>query len=140
MKSRSFKDLEIWKLGLDLAQVVYRMTGTFPTNEQFGLTSQIRRAAVSISSNIAEGWGRGTRANLANFVVIARGSANELESLCEVAYSLGLMAQEDRDLIVERLETFGKRSYAFLNSVKGYSVKESSANYGSLNDDWFSEN
>jgi len=130
MKSQSHKDLEIWRIGMDVAQIVYRMTASFPSEERYGFTSQIRRSAVSIPANIAEGWGRGTKANLANFVGIARGSACELECLCQLANSLGFLALEDTESILERLNAFGRKSYLFLSSLKSDVVREDIASYG----------
>jgi len=70
----------VWEKGINLVGLVYEITKLFPEEEKYGLTSQLRRAAVSIPSNIAEGWGRGTKANYANFLKIARGSLLEIET------------------------------------------------------------
>ncbi len=82
----SFKDLEVWKQGIDLVTEVYKLTGMFPSHEQFGLVSQMRRAAVSIPSNIAEGQGRKNVKEFIQFLYIAKGSLAELETqliICE---------------------------------------------------------
>ena len=75
-----FRDLVAWQLAYKLALSLYQATKTFPSDEKFGLTQQMRRAAVSISSNIAEGWGRGTTQDYLRFVGIARGSLHELQT------------------------------------------------------------
>jgi four helix bundle protein len=83
---KSFKDLEVWKRGIDLVEDIYNITATFPTNEQFGLVSQMRRAAVSIPSNIAEGQGRRNAKEFDQFLYIAKGSLAEIETqliICE---------------------------------------------------------
>lgn len=77
---RSFKELIVWQRAIELAQLVYELTRKLPAEEQFGLKSQMQRAAVSISSNIAEGHGRNSRKEFVQFLAIARGSATELES------------------------------------------------------------
>jgi len=70
----SYRELEVWKKGLNLVKLLYQMTEKLPENERFGLTSQIRRAAVSVPTNIAEGWGRETVKNYIQFLRNARGS------------------------------------------------------------------
>ena len=87
----SYKDLDGWQKAMELAERCYRITDRFPKAEQFGLTIQIRRAAVSIASNIAEGHNRRTRQAYANFVSIALGSQAELETQLELAVRLGLL-------------------------------------------------
>ncbi len=87
-KISSFRDLIIWQKGLEIAKEVYKITKTFPKEEIFGLTSQMNRSAVSISSNIAEGRGRGTRKDFINFLHIAQGSLFELETQILLAESL----------------------------------------------------
>ncbi len=82
---RTFRDLVVWNLGKTLAVDVYRATAGFPPAERFGLASQLRRAAVSVPSNIAEGWARNHRKEFANFVGIALGSLAELETQLEIA-------------------------------------------------------
>jgi four helix bundle protein len=77
----SYRELEVWKQSVDLVVDTYRLTRTLPPDERFGLVTQMRRAAVSIPSNIAEGYGRGTRGEYRNQLSVARGSACELETL-----------------------------------------------------------
>jgi len=94
-----------WRKGMDTAKAVYKLTATFPADERFGLVSQMRRAAVSIPSNIAEGFGRGRGVDNRRFLRMARGSVFELETQLELAGELGfgssqLMA-ETRTLVEE---------------------------------------
>ena len=93
--SRGFQGLRVWKCAVDLASVVYRVTERFPPGERFGLTSQLRRAAVSVAVNIAEGQGRSGVRSYAAFVDIAVGSLREVEALAAIAKSLGVLAQDD---------------------------------------------
>lgn len=102
MKTRCFRDLQVWQRSMELARNVYALTNNFPRSETFGLTSQIRRAAVSVPSNIAEGRGRLTDKSFAVFLAQARGSLYELETQIELAASLGFAdAQQAHSLISE---------------------------------------
>ena len=83
--NKPHKKLNAWSDAVDLAQQIYRVTERFPSNEQFGLTSQIGRAAVSIPSNIAEGAARQTKKEFLNFLHIAKGSLSELDTQLEIA-------------------------------------------------------
>lgn len=89
MRVQSYRDLRVWKTAIDLTLEVYRITESFPTSERFALTSQLRRAAVSVASNIAEGHARSTRGEYRNFLSIARGSAIEVEVQLFVAEQIG---------------------------------------------------
>jgi four helix bundle protein len=89
MKITSYRDLEAWQLGMDLAEAIYGLTRTFPREELFGLTSQLRRAAVAIPSNVAEGHRHGTVA-YRHYVTIALGSHAECETQLELASRLKL--------------------------------------------------
>ena len=91
----NFKNLEVAQAARSLTLRIYRETTTFPTHEQFGLTSQIRRAAVSIGANIAEGCGRGGDKELARFLTLSLGSSNELEYLLMLASDLGYLRDEE---------------------------------------------
>src|SRR6202046_5370066 len=84
----SFRDLQIWQKSMQLAVAVYRLTNKFPREEQYGLTSQIRRSAVSIPSNIAEGQGRASIGEFKQFLGIARGSTCEVQTQLEIARAL----------------------------------------------------
>ncbi len=86
---RSFRDLEVWQRSMELTVMVYRLTQKFPREEMFGITSQLRRAAVSIASNIAEGQGRLNTREFRQYLSIARGSNYELQTQMEIARSLG---------------------------------------------------
>ena len=85
MKRHNFKELHIWQLGMDIVDDVYQETKKFPKEEQFGLTLQIRKSAVSTPSNIAEGCGRGSEPQLVQFLNIAQGSSFELETQIYIA-------------------------------------------------------
>ena len=90
---KSHRDLVVWQRSMDLAVLTYELTQAMPKNEQYGLTSQMQRAAVSVSANIAEGNERGARKDYARFVSIARGSAVELETLFDLALRVKLLSQ-----------------------------------------------
>ena len=101
-KSRSYKDLEVWKLSISLVEDIYQATTKFPASEKYGLSQQIRRAAVSIPSNIAEGCGREGDPEFARFCIIARGSATELEYQLLLARDLKLIQSEDYESLSEQ--------------------------------------
>jgi four helix bundle protein len=88
---KDFRDLKVWTKAHELALAVYRATLSFPKEEMYGLTSQIRRASVSVPTNIAEGCGRGSDADLARFLQIAMGSASEVEYLLLLSRDLKFM-------------------------------------------------
>ncbi len=92
--AESFRDLHVWKRAIQMTVAVYRLTATFPREEQFGLTSQLRRASVSVASNIAEGYGRNSRGEYKHFVGIARGSNSEVETQLVISEELGLGGAE----------------------------------------------
>lgn len=85
----SFKDLVVWTRAVELSLAVYRLTTTFPSSEQFGLTNQLRRASVSVASNIAEGYGRSSRGEYVQFLGHARGSNFEIQTQVIIAEGLG---------------------------------------------------
>lgn len=89
-----FEKLDVWTKAVDFAGVIYRATQAFPDDERFGLTSQMRRASVSISSNIAEGSGRGSDKDFARFVQIAYGSLMEVVSQTKIAEAQSLLTKE----------------------------------------------
>ncbi|MCX2679752.1 four helix bundle protein [Galbibacter sp. EGI 63066] len=88
MKINSHKDLKVWQESMDLVEKTYKLTATFPSYEQYGLTVQMRRCAISIPSNIAEGSGRKGSKELVRFLYIAMGSLSELETQIEISYRL----------------------------------------------------
>lgn len=91
----NFEKLDVWHRAVELASVVYDVTNRFPADERFGLTSQMRRAVVSVSSNIAEGSSRSSRADFARFVELAVGSLYELLSQAYVARKQGFLSEDD---------------------------------------------
>lgn len=88
----SHKDLKVWQESMDLVVEVYKITKQFPKEELYALTSQMKRSAVSIPSNIAEGAGRKSKAEYCRFLYIALGSASELETQIEIAYRLNFLS------------------------------------------------
>lgn len=100
MVNRPHKNLEVWKKGMELVSLIYRVTAEFPREEIYGLTSQMRRAAVSIPSNIAEGAARYSQKEFLQFLNIAGGSQSELDTQIELAVSLGFIKAHDVDLLL----------------------------------------
>ena len=92
--AKSFRDLKVWNLAIDMTTLVYALTADFPKSEIYGLSSQMRRAAVSIASNIAEGSARGTKKDFKQFVSIARGSNCELQTQLLIATRLGFAKEQ----------------------------------------------
>lgn len=99
---KNFKDLLVWQKAHTLVIETYKITGQFPNLEKFGLTSQMRRAALSITSNIAEGFGRNTDKDKVHFLVMARGSSNELLSQYLVAYDLNFINSNDLAILEQK--------------------------------------
>ena len=95
----NFEKLDVWKKAIDFADLVYRVTRTFPTDERFGLTNQMRRAAVSISSNVAEGCSRLSRGDFARFIEIATGSVFEVVSQSFIGRQHRLLTEDDFKLL-----------------------------------------
>ena len=93
----NYKELEVWKLSMELVTDIYILTRKFPKEELFNLTSQLRRAAVSIPSNIAEGFGRGTNPQIVNFLGISQGSSYELETQLMVSKNLEYITTEEAE-------------------------------------------
>ena len=92
--NRNYRDLVVWQKAMDLVEIVYAVTANFPSDERFGLTSQVRRAAVSIPSNIAEGEGRRSRNEFGHFLSVAYGSLREVETQLLIAVRLGYAIAE----------------------------------------------
>jgi len=107
-KIESFRDLLIWQQSIELVTETYSLTRSWPKEELFGLTSQARRASVSIPANIAEGYGRESRASYLNFLRIAQGSLKEVETLLEVAVRVGIESEPRIRPLVNKCESVGK--------------------------------
>lgn len=115
---QSYRDLVAWKLATECCLEVYRITKEFPADERFGLVSQTRRAAVSIPSNIAEGYGRGRPSDYARFLRVARGSLFELESQLIIACRLGYVEQRKYQELEERLKECGRVLAGLIKSIE----------------------
>lgn len=112
------KKLDVWKLSMESAQTVYRLTAGYPTEEKFGLVSQMRRAAVSIPSNIAEGAARSSAKEFRNFLSIARSSLSELDTQLDLSQELGFLGPENRREVDALLIRIDKMLYALHRSTK----------------------
>jgi four helix bundle protein len=113
----NFRKLNVWTDSIDFAEQVYIRTGKFPAEEKFNLTSQLRRCAVSIPSNIAEGTGRNKDGELEHFIGIANGSAFELETQLVLANRLGYLQKEEFDELLQKLQSLQKQLYRFKESL-----------------------
>lgn len=91
MNVKTFRDLVAWQLAMTLSKSIYRATREMPADERFGLTLQMRRSSVSVPSNIAEGFGRQSRAELLKFLRTARGSLNELSTQYQLAFEMEML-------------------------------------------------
>ena len=107
-KINSYKELLVWQNAMELVILVYDLTKTFPDSEKFGLVNQMTRAAVSIPTNIAEGWVRASRKSYIQFLRISRGSIMELETLLELSNKLGFVEEGKMNSILDKIETTSK--------------------------------
>lgn len=111
-----FRSLLVYKRSVEFAKLVYRLTNHFPKEEQFGMTSQLRRAATSIMANIAEGAGRKTKKDFLRFLYIARGSLFECECFLEFAKEVGYINEEQHKYIEKKRGEVGYLLYKFILS------------------------
>ena len=115
--SANYRDLLVWQKGVDLVTDVYRDTGPFPRVEMFGLTSQMRRAAVSIPNNIAEGQGRLTKGEFQQFLGNARGSLYELETQIEIAARLKFLPRDRAEGLLGKSTEVSRMLNGLISSI-----------------------
>ena len=113
--THNFRELIVWKTSIELSTKIYQLTKAFPPSELYALTSQMQRAAVSISANIAEGAGRSTDKDFAHFLSIALGSAYELETECVLAHNFGYMSDIDNEEVNNQIVEVQKMLYNLMN-------------------------
>jgi len=118
------KKLDVWKLSMELSRVVYRLTTGYPSEERFGLVSQMRRAAVSVPSNIAEGAARDSNNEFRHFLSIARSSLSELDTQLDLSQDLGFIAETSRSEIDRLLTRIDKMLYALHQLKKRAATRE----------------
>jgi four helix bundle protein len=117
-KSRSFRDLEVWKLSIDFVKKIYQVTNTFPATENYNLINQIRRAAVSIPSNIAEGQGRSSAKEFKLFLAISLGSVAELETQLIIAGEIDYLTRNEVDPLLNILDRIRKMIKGLAKGIK----------------------
>ena len=115
---QSYRDLRVWQEGMTLAETCYRLTQPFPKEELYGMTSQIRRSAVSIPANIAEGCGRENRGEFIQFLRIAQGSLKELETHLLLALRVGFANPAAVEPVLLQCEKQGKQLRALIRSLQ----------------------
>lgn len=106
---RDYRDLEVWQNAMQVVELVYRLTQSFPASEQYGLTSQMRRAAISIPANIAEGWGRRYTAEFIQFLRKANGSRTELETHLILSSRVNLCTEQEVQPLLTMLHNLGRQ-------------------------------
>jgi four helix bundle protein len=114
----AFHDLIVWQRAVELSLAIYKLTSSFPSSEQFGLTSQLRRASVSVASNIAEGYGRSTKGEYVLFLGHARGSNCELLTQLVISKGLGFGKESERTLAEGLANEVGRMLVAMMNKLR----------------------
>jgi four helix bundle protein len=114
---KNFRDLKVWQKSHALTLAVYESSAVFPDSERYGLTSQLRRAAASISANLAEGCGRGSEADLRRFMYIAMGSASETEYHLLLAHDLGYLAGPTHQRLAKDTQEVKRMLSAFISKL-----------------------
>jgi four helix bundle protein len=114
---RDYQDLLVWQKSMDLVAEVYRIVGLLPLNEQYGLSSQLRRAAVSVPANIAEGFGRWHKKEFVRFLLVANGSVKELETHLLISVRLGFLKQEAIEKAVQMGKEVSKMIFALRDKL-----------------------
>ncbi len=115
---RSYRDLLVWQKAIELAILIYRLSDGFPRSEIYGLTSQLRRASVSVPSNIEEGYGRGGRKEYVQFLFVAQGSLKELETQTILSQRLNYATAPQANRILSEAEVVGKMPGSLIRSLK----------------------
>jgi four helix bundle protein len=116
--NRSYEDLKVWRKSIELTKHIYELTSKFPDSEKFGLTNQLRRASVSIASNIAEGCGRNTQGEFVQFLGIASGSVAEVTTQIIIALELGFITQSDFEEAKHKAVEIGKMLSGLKRSIR----------------------
>lgn len=114
---KSYRDLLVWQKAIELVIQVYKLSGQFPRNEIYGLTAQVRRASVSVPSNIAEGYGRGSRKEYLQFLWIAQGSLKELETQLILAECLSYATPAQVEPVLSDSDQLGKMLGSLIRSL-----------------------
>jgi len=112
------KNLEAWKLSFEFVKEVYKVTALFPSEEKFGLVSQLRRAAVSVPTNVAEGAARKSKKEFIQFLYVAEGSISELDTLIELSVELNFLSKEASAILFISLENISKRIIGLIKSLE----------------------
>ena len=112
------KDLRVWQQSIEMVTSIYLMTQSFPKDEMFGLVSQLRRASVSVPSNIAEGYARGTDKEKLHFLRISSGSMSEIETQLMLSLNLGYIDQEKYNKLLETVTSVWKQLNSLISSIK----------------------
>ena len=115
---RSFRDLVVWQKAMSLVELVYAITRQFPPDERYALISQLKRASVSVPSNIAEGYGRNSTTDYIRFLKISLGSLYEIDTQLELAGRLGFVAKEDAKDTLELCEEIEKMLIALVSKLR----------------------
>lgn len=115
---KSYRDLLVWQKAIELTVLVYRLSEGFPEREIYGLTSQVRRAAVSVPSNIAEGYGRGSRREYLQFLSIAQGSLKELETQTILAVRFFYVTSSQAERVLSESDRLGKMLGSLIRALK----------------------
>lgn len=113
----NLKELKIWNKAIELAVKVYEATAGFPKEEKYGLTSQIRRSAISVPSNISEGAGRNSNKEFVQFLGIANGSSYELQTQLIISNRLNLITNENVELLLNQIDEIQKMTYRFQETL-----------------------
>ena len=114
----AFEALDVWQKAMELSEVIYKLTRTFPESERFGLTSQVRRAAVSVPANIAEGKGRYHKKEFIQFLYNARGSLYETITLLKLALNLQYLSEQEYQSVTPLLDQIMSKLSGLINSLK----------------------
>ncbi len=117
MRQYNFEKLEIWQLARELTTSIYRLTREFPESERYGLTNQLRRAAISVSSNIAEGSSRSSSKDRSRFIEIAFGSLMEVLSQLIISCDLGYIQEDAVNILRPSIEKLGNKMNAYKKSI-----------------------
>ncbi len=115
---KTHKDLDVWKLSIEFVTEIYNLTKYFPKEEQFGLTNQIRRASVSIPSNIAEGAGRRSDKEFLQFLYISMGSIHEIDTQLLISLNLNYLTKSEYEILLTKLDQISKMISGLIKFVK----------------------